>query len=171
MSKRFGRNQKRKLIQQLAEQKANAERFECAYEMSAGLQRNTSEKLSEVTRRLEMIYSDNANNLNPDHPMLPSSLRGVIKANHDTNSIRVPISDNHLGGHVKVLDLLRREFFTEQFSNMVAVKVMHGHRVVGYAIDLDSLQLMTFREEMVRDLALDIANQLLDAISSGDNQR
>lgn len=171
MSKRFGRNQKRRLQRQLAEHQANADRYQAAYEMSDGLQRDTSKKLSDAMSALERVYSDIAKHLNPNHPLLPDWLRPAIKVSHEADSVRLPLSKYQPGFYVKTAEILRRKFVTEQFSNMVAVKVMHGDRVVGYGIDLESLQLMTFREEMVRDLALDIANRLLDAIGSGDNQR
>lgn len=164
MSKRFGRNQKRKLVQQLAEQKANAERFEYAYEMSDELLRNTREKLSEAMFSLESIYTDIAKHLNPYHPLLPTELRSEITVQHEAKSIRLTVPKGPMEFYVKVADILRKKIVTEEFSNMVTVKVMHGHRVVGYGIDKDALQLKTIEHQMISFLAVDIAKQLLSAI-------
>lgn len=165
MSKRFGRNQKRKLMQRVAEHQANADRFKDAYEMSAGLQRHTSEMLDDAKRALEMIYSDIKKHLNPNHPLLPDELKPARKLEFEASSIRVQIPQNPYEIYIKTADILRRKFYTEEFKNLVHVKVMHGGKVVGYAVDIECFQLDRFREDYIRDMSRDIAEQLLNELT------
>lgn len=165
MGNRFGRNQKRKLMQQLAEQKANTDRLKAAYEMADGLQRHTSEKLDEAKRALKMIYSDVIKHLNPHHPLLPDELRVEYKLAHEASSIRIHVPQSPYGFHIKTAEILRRKFYTEEFENLVSVKVIHGGKVVGYAVDLECFQLARFREDYIKDMSRDIAEKLINELT------
>lgn len=160
MGKRFGRNQKRKMRQQLSEQQANAERFKSAYEMSVGLQKHTSEQLALANQTLELIYAEIAKNLNPYHPLLPNEMRRQIAVAGDVERIRIPLN----GGRYKVTEILRRGFVTDEFRDCAVVKVSHGSKQFQYAVDMDALRVITFKQEYINDLSRDIAVRLFSAL-------
>lgn len=161
MSKRFGRNQKRNLTQQLAVQQADAERFKMAYQMSDGLQAHTSRELAKANDQLRVIYHEIGKNLNPYHPLLPSELRRELAVTAaDMGSVR--ISTDRMT--FKVVDVLRKRLITDEFMNQVAIRVSHGSKVLGYAIDIKSLLVESFRKEYINELSRDIARQLVDGL-------
>ena len=167
MSKRFGRNQKRSLMQQLTEQQADTERFKAAYEMSVGLQRHTSEQLALANQTLELIYAEIAKNLNPFHPLLPNEMRRQIAVAGDVERIRIPLN----GGRYKVIEILRRGFITDEFRDCAAVKISHGSKQLGYAVDMDALRVTTFKQEYINDLSRDIAVRLFAALEGKDGEK
>lgn len=157
MSKRFGRNQKRKLVQQLAVQQSDAERFKEAYQMNGGLLADCSRELSQTREALEVIYKSIASNLNPYHPLLPSERRRQLSVTGDMRSVRLSLDNMYF----KVVEILRKKLVTDEFRNLVAVRVSHGDKELGYAIDIDALQVDSFRDSYIKDLAIDIARQLV----------
>lgn len=161
MSKRFGRNQKRKLIQQLAIEQADAKRFKMAYQMSDGLQARTSRELEKANDQLRVIYHEIGKNLNPYHPLIPSELRRQLSVT-SADMRRVQILTNRTT--FKVVDILRKQLITDDFRNQVAARVSHGSKEVGYAIEIDSLLVESFRAEYINELSRNIAQALVDGL-------
>lgn len=160
MSKRFGRNQKRKLMQQLAVQQADAKRLKDDYLKSKLLRCDLELELDQAREALVVIYKSIASNLNPYHPLLPSERRRQLSVTGDVRSVQVSLDDMYY----KVIEILRKRLVTDEFRNLVAVRVSHGDKELGYAIDIKSLLVESFRKEYINELSQDIARQLVDGL-------
>ena len=160
MSKRFGRNQKRKLMQQLAVQQADAKRLKDDYLKSKLLRCDLELELDQAREALVVIYKSIASNLNPYHPLLPSERRRQLSVTGDVRSVQVSLDDMYY----KVIEILRKRLVTDEFRNQVAIRVSHGSKVLGYAIDIGSLLVESFRKEYINELSRDIAQQLVDGL-------
>lgn len=161
MSKRFGRNQKRKLMQQLASHQHDARRFENAYRMSDGLLSHMSSELDNARNALRMIYSEIGKNLNPHHPLLPNDLRRQLSvAAADIQFVRV--ANDRM--NFKVVEILRKRLVTDEFRGLIAARIDHGDNHVGYAIDVKSLLVESFRVEFINDLSREISMKLVSAL-------
>lgn len=154
MSKRFGRNQKRALQNEV-------NRLRQANTVAAGLQRQTTQELQRAREALHIIYHEIGKNLSPYHPLLPADVRKQFAvASADVYSVRLPM-DRMV---VKTVEVLRRRFLTDEYQQQVAVKLMHGETCVGYAVSAKALHAALFRQEFINDLAADIAEKLTEAI-------
>jgi hypothetical protein len=160
MSKRFGRNQKRKLqeeVRRLAE----------GHKMAAGLQRHTTKELERARDALRVIYHEIGKNLNPYHPLLPAEVRKQLSvAATDLSFVQLPIDR----AVCRTIEVLRRRFLTDEFRQMVAVRISHKGREIGYAIDTKALMVASFRQEYVKDLATDIAEVLTREIQKWEGR-
>lgn len=163
MSKRFGRNQKRKLSQQLAAQRLETERFTKAHQMADGLLSHVSRELAHAKHQLGLLYHEIGKNLNPGHPLVPEDLRRwfVVSA---VDMSRVPLSTDRTT--TRVVDILRKGLVTDEFKNLVSVRLTHGDKTVGYAVDIKSLLVASFRDEYIDDLSRDIARHLVDTLAT-----
>ncbi|HCU64567.1 MAG TPA: hypothetical protein DF774_02275 [Rheinheimera sp.] len=162
MSKRFGRNQKRKLMQQLAVQQADVNRLKGDYLKSKLLRCDLDLELDQAREALVVIYKSIADNLNPYHPLLPSERRRQLSVTGDMRGVRVSLDNMYF----RVVEILRKRLVTDEFRNLVAVRIEHGGKHHGYAIDIDSLQVESFRAEYINELSRDIAHQLVAALSN-----
>lgn len=161
MSRRFGRNQKRKLMQQLALQQVDAERLKANYLKSKLLRCDLELELDNARNALRMIYSEIGKNLNPHHTLLPNDLRWQLSvAAADIRFVRV--ANDRM--NFKVVEVLRRRLVTDEFRGLIAARIDHGDNHVGYAIDVKSLLVESFRVEFINDLSREISMKLVSAL-------
>lgn len=129
--------------------------------MSDGLQAHTSRELAKANDQLQVIYNEIGKNLNPYHPLLPSELSRQLSVTA-ANMESVRISTDRMT--FKVVDILRKRLITDEFRSQVAIRVSHGNKVLGYAIDIDSLLVESFRAEYINELSRDVAQMLVDGL-------
>lgn len=159
MGKRFGRNQKRKMQE-------NVNNLREALRMGAHLQQNTRQELVRAREALQVIYHEIGKNLNPYHPLLPKDVRKqwMITAK-DLPFVQLP-GDR---GVYRTIEVLRRRFVTDEFRQRVAIRIIRGDTEVAYAIDMRALLVETFRAEYVEDLAREIADKLAAEVQKWAN--
>jgi hypothetical protein len=154
MSKRFGRNQRRRAREHIAQLAADSARWQEAHARESGLLRHVSNKL----RAMESQMADLATALGVNYVGLPAR-EIVMKANdlaRDSFRMLTPSSA------VAAMDLMRVDSHHDERSQM-HVRVRVGGSVVAYAISVEAL-LRTPTAYLAGAMANELAPALLTEI-------
>ena len=143
MSKRFGRNQKRKMRAALAETAAVAQRWERAADQQKNKARELAEELRDVARKL----TEYTVFLAPQVTRVDSPLRRMTMA-PKVSAYAAADSDMAIRESLRTIDLMTTELDVEHdpYTRAVHINFMFGDDKLSYAVSEEGMRALGARE-------------------------
>lgn len=160
MSKRFGRNQRRKMREQLALQDAiMREHARTAGELAIQLSREraSANKLGEQLRVAKACLGQN-------HPAFPAGCFDPGFKPHPEDGLRIWGSD---GQPCDAMVMRFARVTRDEYRRQVHIKLYAGKECFGYALSEDALHRVP-REELAEAMTRELVELLLNTMRKGD---
>lgn len=165
MSRRFGRNQRRRMREQLAAQEAEGQRWQDAYHREVGLLHHVREKKRDLEETLQAIYAlvGPWSIVAPPHP---------VELQPGMTSIRLPVPDQPAAASMKavqpfeILHAVEVAASREEFRRLMHLQLSCRGEKVRYSISEEALYRPSeaIRAFVTRQLAPQLVEALLEQV-------